>query len=731
MKKVININFQGRVIPIEESAHEILKQYTESLSNFFANEDGKEEIINDIEGRIAELFAETLKKGSTCICDDDVNKIINSIGRPEDFEIDEAQVHEQLGNNASQKNAGYQQQAKSSYEEKERTRLYRDENDKILGGVCGGLAHYLRVDASIIRILFVILTLGAGTGFLIYLLMWVILPSRSLQTNLTKRLYRNPDEKVIGGVASGLAAYFNIAVWVPRLIFAFPLVIGIVNSIFHNLFWNFTPFPSIFFGSFGGSLTLVYCVLWAVIPEANTASEKLEMRGDKVDLNSIKNTIQDDLEGFKERAEKYGKEIGEKAKKWGEDFKTKAHARGNQFTSEVNYAARTTGGKIGHGISIVFKAFFLFIAGMIAFMLLMGLLKISFNGFKVFPIKNFFIYGFWENVLAWTTVIGFLVVPIVAFLVWIIRRIIKAKAYSRVISATFGIMWSIGLMACIALALMIVNNFKSTSVVEEQVQNFVQPSKNKLIVRVSKEYANYYGSDWFGFNWDDEEDYHSDNNDWSFYGINADSLLLRDIRINLAKSNDENYHIKMFKFSRGRNAMQAKEHATQINFNLVQTDSIITLPNGFFVTQKDKFRNQQVLVIIEVPQGKKIQMDGSIDIYNWFNMHLNRKKRLSLNWNEKWDNSLFWNKDEEMIMGEKELKKTERTQEEINETKNALEEIDKQQKELDEQRKKLMKENEMQQNKLKDSLMKQNTTNVKQEANQIYLGSILLDKFSM
>ena len=67
MKKVININFQGRVIPIEETAYDILKQYVESLRRFFANEDGRDEIINDIEGRIAELFAETLKKGSTCI----------------------------------------------------------------------------------------------------------------------------------------------------------------------------------------------------------------------------------------------------------------------------------------------------------------------------------------------------------------------------------------------------------------------------------------------------------------------------------------------------------------------------------------------------------------------------------------------------------------------------------------------------------------------------------------
>ena len=87
MNKVININFQGRVIPIEEPAFEELKQYIESLRNHFANEEGKEEIINDIENRIAELFTEKLKAGqSTFISEEHVAAIIASIGRPEQFD---------------------------------------------------------------------------------------------------------------------------------------------------------------------------------------------------------------------------------------------------------------------------------------------------------------------------------------------------------------------------------------------------------------------------------------------------------------------------------------------------------------------------------------------------------------------------------------------------------------------------------------------------------------------
>src|SRR4051812_8471292 len=149
MKKVININFQGRVVPIEETAYDILKQYVESLRRFFANEEGKDEIINDIEGRIAELFGETLKKGGTCITDDDVNAIIKSMGRPEDFETEEASVREQLGSEQRQQsytNTSYTQAPGGSMGTVRPERFFRDENNKLLGGVCAGLANYFNID---------------------------------------------------------------------------------------------------------------------------------------------------------------------------------------------------------------------------------------------------------------------------------------------------------------------------------------------------------------------------------------------------------------------------------------------------------------------------------------------------------------------------------------------------------------------------------------------------------
>src|SRR5580704_6799854 len=116
MKKVININFHSRVIPIEESAYEILKQYSDSLRKYFANEEGRDEIINDIESRIAELFSEHLKKGASCITDDDVTGIIASMGRPEDFEAADADSPINGGSSAKQQaTAGSQQEQQRTY----------------------------------------------------------------------------------------------------------------------------------------------------------------------------------------------------------------------------------------------------------------------------------------------------------------------------------------------------------------------------------------------------------------------------------------------------------------------------------------------------------------------------------------------------------------------------------------------------------------------------------------
>src|SRR5579872_3366301 len=178
MKKIININFHSWVIPIEETAYDILRKYVESLKKHFAGEAGGYEIVNDIENRFAELFSDRFKKGATCITDADVEEIITSMGRPEDFDQDDNTSTN--GNNTGRTSSSFTEDAVTD----EPRRLYRSENDKMLGGVCGGIAAYLRIDSSIVRIFFAVFTLVFGTGVLVYLILWIVLPPRSMVTSI-------------------------------------------------------------------------------------------------------------------------------------------------------------------------------------------------------------------------------------------------------------------------------------------------------------------------------------------------------------------------------------------------------------------------------------------------------------------------------------------------------------------------------------------------------------------
>lgn len=648
MKKVININFQGRVIPIEETAFDLLKQYIESLRRYFANEEGRDEIINDIESRIAELFSERIKKGSICITDDDVNAVIASMGRPEDFEAEAVSSGtETNGGGSGQQQSSSQSQSSSSsqtygsYSRSGRGRLYRNADDKIIGGVASGLANYFGIDPVVMRILFVVLF---APLFWVYILLWVIIPSQSVETSITKRLYRSADDKVISGVCGGLAAYLNVGTWVPRLIFALPLIIGLVSGIFNNMWWShdwdFWWGPKVITGSLGSTLFFAYIILWITVPVAVTSSEKLEMRGEKVDLNSIRDTVKEDLEGFKTKAERWGKEVKESAQQWGErakEFGQTAGARAKTFSTEAGPVARSAGSGIGHVIGVLFKAFFLVIAAIIVVALFGVLVGVIFGGFTMFPVKDFVFDGFGQNLLAWATLILFLGIPLIALITWLIRRIMGVRSRSHYLGYVFGTLWFVGLICAITLGGIVTRDFRTRADVRQEV-NITQPSAGKIYVDVTSNYKHYYGGDWFGISSDE----------WPFYAINQDTLMLNTIRLNIVKSKDANFHVSYVRFSRGTNPEVAKNLAERISFNIEQQDSLLTLPKGFAISRNEKFRNQQVLVILEVPVGKRLQIDRQVEDYEWFSIDYRGHRRY--NYDSDWDNSYGWQSDREMIM---------------------------------------------------------------------------------
>lgn len=642
MKKVININFQGRVVPIEETAYDILKQYVESLRRFFANEEGKDEIINDIEGRIAELFGETLKKGGTCITDDDVNAIINSMGRPEEFETEEASVREQLGGQQST-NTGSTTSSSSAYQSyTDNTttgtvrpeRFFRDENNKLLGGVCAGLANYFNIDKLVVRILFVIFTFGFGFGFIAYLILWVAIPS-SASTHIgsvRKRLFRDPENKLIGGVCGGLASYFGVNVWVPRILFLIPFL-SIVTSWNH---WGMFDFPNFINLSFSPGATLIYIILWLILPEALTTSDKLEMKGEKVDLNSIKNTIQKDMEGFGERAKAFGAEVGERAAELGSTI----GARGKQFSAEAGGVAKKAGTTLGDIIVLIFKIFAYFILAVVLIAIVGSLFGIGIMFTGLLPLKSYFITDGWQNLLVWGMYIFFIWVPVIGIITWIIRRLAKIKSNSSTMRFSFAAMWIVGLFCVIGLIASLRNDLSYHNVPVENTVPLSNPGIDKLELKLKKDTRYYFSNSFLHFE--------------PFASIDEDTAFVQNVHVRVLKSENDSFHVTMLKMVNGASKAEAESRAERMEFNITQKDSALLLDRGIPISKEEKFRNQTVYVTVYVPVGKRILVRDNI---GWGNdVHIELGGDIN-DWRWRYDDDGYnWHSNEEYVMTAEGLK---------------------------------------------------------------------------
>ena len=649
MKKVININFQGRVIPIEEEAYAELKKYVESLQRHFANEEGKEEIINDIENRIAELFSEKLKNAAEpLITEESVAAIIASIGRPEEFDGDSVEF-------SSSTTASNTSSNKTNNTFEPRGSLFRNEHDKMLGGVCSGLSAYLRIDTTIVRLIFALFTLGAfGTGLLIYIILWAILPSKHIENKFSRRLYRDADQKVFGGVCSGIAKYFNIAVWIPRLIFLLPVLLSVFKNVIH-----FFYFPVIF--SFSGTLVLTYLILWAVIPKAITASEKLEMRGEKVDLESIKNKVQDEMQGVK-------KNFTDNAEKWKQDFSNKASGlkdeageTARRFAGEAGPSIRKNGNRFGRFILTLIKVFFFFIVSIIAFALVMAIFGLVTVSSSLMPLKNFIADSQWIQVYAWGTLILFFIVPVVALVVWLIRSIAGIKKRNQYLAYSWGILWTFGWVAAIMLVATVSKEFKREGFVSNDL-SIVQPSNGKMKVEFKDAEGKYYPLDLAFESFDDNNN--NDNNDKLRLSSTDDSLLIGNINIRLVKSNDQNFHVTTVKKARSSSPREAERIAELISFPISQTDSILTLPIAFPITTNNKFRNQQVRVQIEVPIGKEIFISDRANNLQSYSIRGN-SKGFTFDWDNDNGYNYMWTSGSWYIMTERGIEKKYKDEEDI------------------------------------------------------------------
>ena len=173
MKKTLTVNLGGTVFHIDEDAYRLLDNYLSNLKIHFRKEAGADEIIDDIERRISELFAEKLTAGSQVITITDVEEVIARMGKPEDMEAE----------NDSEPSVG------NATRTTIHRRLYRNPDDKLLGGVISGMAAYLGWDVTLLRLLLlVVLICGVGTLIPVYIVCWLVIPeARTAAEKLSMR----------------------------------------------------------------------------------------------------------------------------------------------------------------------------------------------------------------------------------------------------------------------------------------------------------------------------------------------------------------------------------------------------------------------------------------------------------------------------------------------------------------------------------------------------------------
>ena len=169
MKKTITINISGVIFNIEEDAYDILRGYLDRLSRNFTDSEGREEIMGDIESRIAELFQERLGDRKEVISDTDVKQVMETMGKPEDFMAEAEEAEGKSERSTENRGAEYNSTAKR--------RVYRDTEKSVIGGVCSGISHYFGWDPLVLRIILLVLFFGMGFGFLLYIILWIIIPA--------------------------------------------------------------------------------------------------------------------------------------------------------------------------------------------------------------------------------------------------------------------------------------------------------------------------------------------------------------------------------------------------------------------------------------------------------------------------------------------------------------------------------------------------------------------------
>jgi phage shock protein PspC (stress-responsive transcriptional regulator) len=572
MKKTISINISGILFHIEEDGYATLKKYLETINRHFSHYQDNQEIISDIENRIAEIFLSNLKNNKQVITAENVNSLIEKMGTIADFKAEEEENEPQKEKDSGQENDFYKYITPPGVDNKGYKKLTRLENRKILGGVCAGLAHYLAIDPLWTRLVALLLLFSGKLNFgkpawdflpwnfnfsfslgiwalLAYIVLWVILPVSydEPEDKNIKKLYRNPDDRTLGGVASGLAAYFNIEVIWVRLLF-----IGLIFA--------------------GGAGFVIYLILWIITPQAKSITERIQMKGGAITLDNIETTIKENMNPIPPQEESQARKI------------ILAPFR---FLGKVINGLGEALGPLGIFVLAVIRVFFGLIVSIIGMAITIVPIALLGVYFEILPVNdpgivldNIPTEWISDILPVWLAIaIGVaILVPGIIILLLGISVIVKRS----IIEGRFGLIalgvWLLSIGVAGFQLPKVISQFKS-----EAVHTVDSPITISEGVMVLKSELNRGDQGVF------------DLVNLQLVGTDGNQVVL----------------IQDFK-SKGRGYDDALNNASKVNYNYLVADSIVTFDRSLDLSQLDKFRGQNLKLTLEIPYDKVFVLDKSI-----------------------------------------------------------------------------------------------------------------------
>lgn len=490
MNKILNINLGGYALTIDDDAYEYLQAYLESIRKRFSESEGRDEIVHDIESRLGEIISQSMGNRSIVMLPD-VEAAVEIMGKPEDFGGETTSA----GSSGSTRSG----RAKSSSTIRTGKRLFRDEEDATVGGVCSGLSAYFGIhDPVWMRLIFVLLT------------------------------------------------FLSAGFWIPA-----------------------------------------YILLWILVPPAKTAADRLAMRGAPINVDNIAKEIEDSFE-------RISNEFGSQKKS--------GDGKDRSFSNAVSSGVTVLGQMFGFIVRFIAK-FGLIIAAIVAIALFIALAVSWVAGIwgllAAAPFVDYFSpFSSGVTWLGFANLFFLLGLPVLGLSLMFGRALFKVRTPGW-LSISLGLFWTVNLISVIFLTGFAVKNYRQGGSVTKPI-DLTGMSSDTL--RVEGIELGESGSESYWLFGNNEGIRMSDNR------VEIEDL----VQIRVRRSESGSFKCSQIVRARGSSSSEAIANAEDTEFAATIRGNVLSVPTSFGISQGQKWRGQHILINIDVPVGKSVVFDEKI-----------------------------------------------------------------------------------------------------------------------